>query len=81
VADTAALAAVLMPMMRKAGYQPNRSAGLIAAGGIIAPVIPPSIGWWCSAWHRRRLDHQAVPRRHRAGLMMGLALWASPGGG
>jgi tripartite ATP-independent transporter DctM subunit len=45
VADTAALAAVLMPMMREAGYRMDRSAGLIAAGGIIAPVIPPSIGF------------------------------------
>jgi tripartite ATP-independent transporter DctM subunit len=45
VADTAALAAVLMPMMRDAGYRMDRSAGLIAAGGIIAPIIPPSIGF------------------------------------
>jgi tripartite ATP-independent transporter DctM subunit len=44
VADTAALAAILIPMMRQAGYNLNRSAGLIAAGGIIAPIIPPSIG-------------------------------------
>jgi TRAP-type transport system large permease protein len=44
VADTAALAAVLVPMMRRAGYDVNRSCGLIACGGIIAPVIPPSIG-------------------------------------
>jgi TRAP-type transport system large permease protein len=43
VADTAALAAVLVPLMRKAGYNVNRSCGLIACGGIIAPVIPPSI--------------------------------------
>ncbi len=43
VADTAALGAILIPMMAKAGYDRNRSAGLIAAGGIIAPVIPPSI--------------------------------------
>lgn len=45
VADTAALAALLIPMMRAAGYNVGRSAGLIAAGGIIAPVIPPSIGF------------------------------------
>lgn len=44
VADTAALATLLIPMMRNAGYGMGRSAGLIAAGGIIAPVIPPSIG-------------------------------------
>jgi tripartite ATP-independent transporter DctM subunit len=44
-ADTAALAAILIPMMRDAGYNVSRSAGLIASGGIIAPVIPPSIGF------------------------------------
>lgn len=44
VADTAALAALLIPMMRAAGYNINRAAGLISSGGIIAPVIPPSIG-------------------------------------
>lgn len=45
VADTAALAAVLVPMMRSAGYDVPRACGLMAAGGIIAPVIPPSIGF------------------------------------
>ncbi len=44
-ADTAALAAILIPMMREAGYNVGRSAGLISAGGIIAPIIPPSIGF------------------------------------
>ncbi|MDQ0218688.1 TRAP transporter large permease subunit [Peribacillus cavernae] len=43
VADTAALGAILIPMMVQAGYDRNRSTGLIAAGGIIAPIIPPSI--------------------------------------
>ena len=42
-ADTAALGMVLLPMMAKVGYAPGRSAGLIATGGIIAPIIPPSI--------------------------------------
>lgn len=45
VADTAALAAILVPMMRSAGYNVGRACGLMAAGGIIAPVIPPSIGF------------------------------------
>lgn len=44
-ADTAALAAILIPMMRNAGYDVPRSAGLIAAGGIIAPVLPPSVAF------------------------------------
>lgn len=43
VADTAAVAAMLIPMMKAAGYPENRSAGLIGAAGIIAPIIPPSI--------------------------------------
>jgi tripartite ATP-independent transporter DctM subunit len=45
VADAAALAALLVPMMVQAGHNRAHSAGLIAAGGIIAPVIPPSIGF------------------------------------
>ncbi|ALS25404.1 MULTISPECIES: TRAP transporter large permease [Paenibacillus] len=43
LADTAALGAILIPMMVKAGYDRNRSTALIASGGIIAPIIPPSI--------------------------------------
>jgi tripartite ATP-independent transporter DctM subunit len=45
VADTAALAALLLPMMKRAGHDPARAGGLIASAGIIAPVIPPSIGF------------------------------------
>jgi len=43
LADTAALATILLPMMREHGYPMHRSAGLIASGGIIAPIIPPSM--------------------------------------
>lgn len=43
LADTAALATILLPMMRAHGYPMATSAGLIAAGGIIAPIIPPSM--------------------------------------
>lgn len=42
-ADTAAIAAIMFPMMTKANYSGSGSAGLIASGGIIAPIIPPSI--------------------------------------
>ena len=45
VADTAALAALLLPMMVKAGHDKATAGGLIASAGIIAPVIPPSIGF------------------------------------
>jgi len=43
LADTAALATILLPMMRLQGYPMNTSAGLLASGGIIAPIIPPSM--------------------------------------
>jgi TRAP-type transport system large permease protein len=43
LADTAALATILLPMMRQHGYPMHTSAGLMAAGGIIAPIIPPSM--------------------------------------
>lgn len=43
IADTAALATLLLPMMRRQNYPDGSSAGLIAAGGIIAPIVPPSM--------------------------------------
>ncbi len=45
VADAAALSALLLPMMVRAGHDKARSAGLLASASIIAPIIPPSIGF------------------------------------
>ncbi|MFC5067117.1 TRAP transporter large permease [Flaviflagellibacter deserti] len=45
VADAAALSALLVPMMTRAGHSKARSAGLIAASSVIGPIIPPSIGF------------------------------------
>jgi tripartite ATP-independent transporter DctM subunit len=42
-ADSAALAAVVIPMMRKANYNVGRSAGLIAGAACIAPILPPAM--------------------------------------
>jgi TRAP-type transport system large permease protein len=36
---------MLLPLMREAGYSLSRSSGLMAATGIIAPIIPPSVGF------------------------------------
>ncbi|CAM5187094.1 TRAP transporter large permease protein OS=Castellaniella defragrans (strain DSM / CCUG 39792/ 65Phen) OX=1437824 GN=BN940_01376 PE=3 SV=1 [Castellaniella denitrificans] len=43
IADTAALATILLPMMRQQGYPMSYSTGLLASGGIIGPIIPPSL--------------------------------------
>ncbi|MEP9398637.1 TRAP transporter large permease subunit [Mesorhizobium sp. KR2-14] len=45
IADTATLAVMLIPLLRDAGYNMDRATGLIASTGIIAPVIPPSVGF------------------------------------
>src|SRR5690606_2090808 len=39
------VAALLIPTMRKAGYTWARASRLIASRGIIAPIMPPSIGF------------------------------------
>ncbi len=78
-ADTAALAAILIPMMRNAGYNIPRAAGLIAAGGIIAPVIPPSIGFIIFGVAANVSISQLFLAGIVPGLMMGISLvvaWA-----
>ena len=72
-ADTAALAAILIPMMRSAGYNIPRSAGLISAGGIIAPVIPPSIGFVVFGV----AANVSIPRLFVAGIVPGVLLGLS----
>ena len=44
-ADAAALGALLVPMMVKAGHDKGKSVGLIASASIIGPIIPPSIAF------------------------------------
>lgn len=77
VADAAALTALLLPMMVKAGHDRARSAGLIAAGGIIAPIIPPSIGFVIFGV----AANVSITRLFLAGIVPGLiigaALWGT----
>jgi tripartite ATP-independent transporter DctM subunit len=77
VADTAALAAVLIPLMRGAGYDVGRSGGLIAAGGIIAPIIPPSIGFVVFGVAAQVSITKLFLAGIVPGILMGLALWAT----
>ena len=43
VADAAALGGILVPLMVSNGYRKDRSTGIVCAGSVIAPIIPPSI--------------------------------------
>lgn len=82
IADTAALASLLVPMMRDNGYDVERSVGLIASGGIIAPIIPPSISFIIFGVAANVSITKLFFAGIAPGLMMGLALigtwaWAS----
>ena len=43
IATTAAIGAIMIPEMEKAGYNKAFSAALIAAAGCLGPIIPPSV--------------------------------------
>jgi tripartite ATP-independent transporter DctM subunit len=73
VADAAALASLLLPMMVAAGHDKARSAGLIASAGIIAPVIPPSIGFVIFGV----AGNVSISKLFMAGIFPGVMLGAS----
>ena len=75
VADAAALSALLLPMMVAAGHAPGRSAGLIASSGIIAPIIPPSIGMVIFGVAANVSISKLFLAGIAPGLMFGAALW------
>ena len=73
VADAAALTSLLLPMMVAAGHDRARSAGLIASAGIIAPVIPPSIGFVIFGV----AGNVSISKLFMAGIVPGVLLGAS----
>jgi len=75
VADAAALAALLLPMMTRAGYDTARSAGLLASAGIIAPIIPPSIGFVIFGVAANVSISKLFMAGIVPGVMLGAALW------
>ena len=42
-ATVAAIGAIMMPALLKSGYRAESAAGIIAAGGALGPIIPPSV--------------------------------------
>ena len=77
VADAAALAALLLPMMNRAGYDTARSSGLLSAASIIAPVIPPSIAFVVFGVAANVSISKLFMAGIVPGLMLGAALWVT----
>lgn len=72
IADAAALAAFVVPMMVAAGHDKARSAGLVASAGIIAPIIPPSISFVVFGV----IANVSITKLFLAGIVPGLLLAA-----
>lgn len=75
VADAAALSALLLPMMIRAGHDPARSAGLIASAGIIAPIIPPSIAFIIFGVSANISISKLFLAGILPGILLGVSLW------
>ncbi len=86
IADTAALSTILLPMMRQQNYPDTFSTGLLASGGIIAPVIPPSLPFIIYGVTTNTSISKLFISGVFPGLMMGAALllawrWMARGSG
>jgi len=73
-ADAAAVGAIMIPAMTRAGYPREFSASLIAAGGSTAIVIPPSIALII---YSVLVPQASVQALFAAGLVSGLILGAT----
>ncbi len=70
VADAAAMAAFLMPMMKQEGYDSARAAGLVATTGLLGPIIPPSLALILYGV----MSNTSVSRLFLAGVFPGLMM-------
>ena len=77
VADAAALAALLLPMMTRAGYNRASSAGLLASAAVMGPIIPPSIGFVVFGVAANVSITKLFIAGIFPGIMLGAALWVT----
>lgn len=87
VAAAATMATTALPEMRRMGYPPGISAGLVAAGGTLGVIIPPSVVMIIYGL----LTQQDISRLFMAGILPGIVamllyiatirilIWRSPG--
>ena len=72
-ADTAALGAIAIPAMVRQGYPPAFSAALVAAGGSIGVIIPPSIPMVIFGF----LTNVSIAKLFAGGMLVGVLFGAN----
>ncbi|OQX00253.1 MAG: hypothetical protein BWK74_00120 [Desulfobacteraceae bacterium A6] len=72
-ADTAALGAIAIPAMIRQGYPPAFSAALVAAGGSIGVIVPPSIPMVIFGF----LTNVSIAKLFAGGMMVGVLFGSS----
>jgi tripartite ATP-independent transporter DctM subunit len=70
VAATAAMGTVALPEMRRFGYAPRLATGVVAAGGTLSFLIPPSLGFVVYGM----LTEQSIGKLLISGILPGLLL-------
>ncbi len=72
-ADAAAVGSILIPFMKKSGYDPDFAAAVQAAGGSIGVIIPPSIPMIIFGF----LTGASIGRLFAAGILPGIMIGLS----
>jgi C4-dicarboxylate transporter DctM subunit len=72
-ADAAAVGAIMIPAMKKEGYQSNFAAAVLASGGSIGVIIPPSIPMIIFGF----LTGASIGRLFAAGILPGILIGTS----
>jgi tripartite ATP-independent transporter DctM subunit len=73
VAATAAMGSIALPEMRRFGYAPRLATGVVAAGGTLSFLLPPSLGFVVYGM----LTEQSIGKLFVSGILPGLMLSAA----
>jgi tripartite ATP-independent transporter DctM subunit len=73
IADAAMNARILGPQMLQRGFSKGYAAGVLSFGSLMAPIIPPGIGFILYG----TVGQVSIGRLFAAGIIPGLMLWAA----
>ena len=70
IAATAAIGGMMIPEMKKRGYDPSYAATLVCFGGTVGPIIPPSLSFVLYG----ATTKTSVPDLFKAGILPGIII-------